>query len=246
MVDRVVITRPGPTGETGPQGATGLTGHIGLTGPQGIQGIQGITGATGIQGPVGATGPIGLTGPQGIQGIQGPTGATGATGATGPIGLTGATGATGAAGPTGPTGPAGGFLSHLHIPFLQFPYAYTGTFPSMVAGTAFFGGYSQSTNTTAVDTISWRWPMYAGTWNFNIYFFASNNTGRVQMTVDGTASAVFETYQASPGAVGYACLTGLVIATDGTKIITMSKLGTKNASSTGYYVLFSGFTGARA
>jgi hypothetical protein len=223
-----VATEGGGSG-TGPAGPTGPTGPTGPEGPEGPAGPQGATGATGSQG---------------IQGIQGIQGATGSQGPQGDPGATGATGATGSTGATGAAGPAG--LNNLYLPYLTFPRtSSTFTYQPIANTSSWFGGYQQSAAGSSGSELHYKVMMLAGTWSFRVQYMLSTNLGQFSVVVDGQESTTIETYNAGGLIKGdTAILTSITISTTGLKDIIIRKKGTKHASSSDYYILWSGLTGA--
>lgn len=129
---------------------------------------------------------------------------------------------------------------------LYLSHAHTQTWPHqpVQTGTGFMGGYNQSPGGALVKELTFRVAMAAGTWSLYAYFQKGPNLGEFTVEVDGVESAVVDAY-----AVGYVASTATVgpftIAESGVKTVTVRQKGTKNASASEYYILWSALTGAK-
>lgn len=97
------------------------------------------------------------------------------------------------------------------------------------------------TNTSVAqnDRLGWKYPVSAGTYTLTAYVRKSTNTGIIDFLIDGSSVGTQDTYAAV--AVGAALsVTGVSITPSAVHQFDL-KMGTKNASSSGYVLALLGF-----
>lgn len=103
------------------------------------------------------------------------------------------------------------------------------------------GGYRLSNGDAVQRDEEFDVGMKAGTWTMTVWYTKYVNAGNLSVIVDGTESTVYDAYAASAAVTGSTFTA--TIATDGIKTIKIRQKGTKNASSSAYYVFWSTLTG---
>lgn len=82
-------------------------------------------------------------------------------------------------------------------------------------------------------SISYRFPMSAGTYTIEIVALAGSYTAIVTAKIDGVDIGTVDYYKSDGDAQRVGSITGVTVATSGTKTINLTN-ATKNASSSGY------------
>lgn len=113
-----------------------------------------------------------------------------------------------------------------------------------LGGPPYFGGYNQSGSGASVEELSFDVVLQAGTWSFAAYYLLGPNLGNFTILVDGTESSAVDCYSAGYASTITQPLVGVTL-TSGTHTITIRKKGTKNASSSATFILWSGVMGTR-
>lgn len=113
-----------------------------------------------------------------------------------------------------------------------------------VGGMPYFGGYNQSGGGATVEELTYDVVLRGGSWNFVAYHLLGPNLGNFTVLLDGVESATIDTYAVGYGSTYTQILTGTA-ALAGVHTVTIRKKGTKNASSSAYYILWSGLMGLR-
>lgn len=244
----------GPTGATGPAGANGTNGSNGSTGPQGLTGPQGPTGATGPQGPAGtqgATGPQGPTGAQGPQGNQGiaasvniGTTTTGAPGSSAIVTNTGTgtaaifnfTVPAGATGATGATGTSGSVkyarINHITSTWVA---GVANTMALTNTGYGLMGMFNGPGVPALNDAFTTSFQIDPGTYTFAVVGSQLSNRGIVTWTLDGVGIGSQDWYLNGTGFIQQRIT--VTIGTTVNNIHTLSAVVTKNALSSGYFIV---------
>lgn len=113
-----------------------------------------------------------------------------------------------------------------------------GVFTLAINVSQFLCGYMYSTTANDGDNITYKCYLAAGTYTLKSLFIHGANAGIIDIDIDGTEVTSFDTYNAGTLYNRLEMQTNIVISTSGLKTITVRVDG-KNASSTGYEIMFS-------
>lgn len=165
-------------------------------------------------------------------GGKGDPGARGAPGDPGSPGTPGSPGAPGAAGLSS---------NRLHLVYMSLPTSTTWTITvgmSSAGVPATMGGYLQSDGDSTSRDLTYSVGMKAGTWMLRIAYLAGPNLGKLTVVVDGVESSTIDCYQPTSYAQTVTDFS-VAVATDGVKSVSIRQKGTKNAASSGTFILWS-------
>jgi hypothetical protein len=92
--------------------------------------------------------------------------------------------------------------------------------------------------------VSYRVLLGAGTWTINIMSYRSTDSGIITISFDGVSVGTIDQYNASDSKNALQSLAGVVVASDGVKVVNL-KMATKNGSASSYTGRISGMSFVR-
>ncbi len=123
---------------------------------------------------------------------------------------------------------------HQTVDVRAVPFAQTNMSTlTTLSGTALYPYARIDSGTAGAASISYKFPMSAGTYSIEIVAYADTYMPIVTAKIDGTTVGTVDFYKTGGIAQREGAITGITVATSGTKTINLTN-ATKNASSSGY------------